>query len=117
MRGRLIDRQANLVEAGNLDDSSAHVAVDVVEAEVRHNLAQDNHVIESEERFLIKQNSVKHWSSLPSSVLREIILVDDDFLIRRASLPLSRQRWTIFVAHKQIVVDEGSQRCRGSPRV
>lgn len=43
----LVNWQTNFIEPGNLDDASAHIAVDIVEAEVGDDLSKDNHIFVS----------------------------------------------------------------------
>lgn len=42
--GGLVNRQSNFIKSGNLNDSSAFVAVHVIVAEIRYNLSECNDI-------------------------------------------------------------------------
>lgn len=91
VRCRLVDRQPNLIEAGNLHNAAAPIVVHIVVREVRYNLAQCNNV------------------RIAGLILGEIVVVHCNRLVRRRLTSLAVQAGPVPVAGEQIVMDPGAQ--------
>lgn len=71
----------------------------IVVREIRHHLSQRNHII------------------IGGRILREIVTINRDRLVRWRLASLAEQTRSITVASEQIVVDPGAQRCGRTARI